>query len=145
MPRSSRPCRLEIACETDELRSLCEAVQALSGLPEHGVSLGAKGEVHRGGKGGYVHTLAVVFTHVHWIDWITRSPMLHIEEMSALTAEHGFPFFLAQARAYHARELSALGRAKEGLALGTQALADFRATGASLTTICHIPQPSWLR
>jgi hypothetical protein len=87
---------------------------------------------------GHVHTLAVVFTHVHWIDWLTRSPMVHIDEMSALTAEHGFPFFLAQARAYHGRALTALGRAKEGLALGTQALADFRATGATFTTTMHL-------
>ena len=87
---------------------------------------------------GHVHTLAVVFAQVHWIDWLTRSPMVHIAEMLALTTEHGFPFFLAWARAYHGLSLIALGQAKEGLAFATQGLMDFRATGAAYNTPVHL-------
>ena len=67
----------------------------------------------------------------NWLDWLTRSPMVHMEEILALTTEHGFPYYLGWALAYRGRSLIALGQAQEGLALLTQGLAELRATGAS--------------
>jgi hypothetical protein len=64
--------------------------------------------------------------------------MANIEESLALTTEHGFPYFLRGARAYHGRSLIALGPAEEGLALATQGLAELRAVGASCNTPVHL-------
>ena len=82
----------------------------------------------------HVHTLALMFCMASWLDWLTRSPMVHTEEVLALTAEHGFPYFLSWARAYHGQSLIALGQAEEGLALVKQGSAELRAAGAVLNT-----------
>ena len=83
---------------------------------------------------GHAHTLAHVLGYANWIDWLTCSPMVHIEECLALSTEHGFPYYLGFALAYRGRSLIALGQAQEGLALLTQGLAELRATGACATT-----------
>ena len=77
----------------------------------------------------HVHTLAHVLRFANWLDWLTRSPMVHMEEVLALSTEHGFPHYLGWALALRGRSLIALGQAQEGLALLTQGLAELRATG----------------
>ena len=64
------------------------------------------------------------------MDWLTRSPMVHIEEVEALSTEHGFPQYLGFALACRGRSLIAAGQAQEGLALLTQGLAELRAPEA---------------
>jgi predicted ATPase len=61
------------------------------------------------------------------------------EELQAHCAEHGFPFFAAVASVYRGSALSVLGSADEGLALLTEGLAAYRATGALVFV------PSFLR
>jgi predicted ATPase len=80
-----------------------------------------------GGKSSLVH----VFNLANELDWLTRSPMGHIEEVLALATEHGFPVYLGSALAYRGRSLIALDKAQEGLALLTQALAQLRSIGCS--------------
>jgi tetratricopeptide (TPR) repeat protein len=82
----------------------------------------------------HVHTLALMLCMANWLDWLTRSPMVHTEEVLTLTAEHGFPNFLSWGRAYHGQSLIALGQAEEGLALVKQGSAELRAAGAVLNT-----------
>jgi tetratricopeptide (TPR) repeat protein len=82
----------------------------------------------------HAHTLVHVLDMANWIDWVTRSPALLLEEYLALATEHGFPFYLGWALAYRGRSLIALGQTKEGLMLLIQALADLRATGSVLGT-----------
>jgi tetratricopeptide (TPR) repeat protein len=78
----------------------------------------------------HAHTLAHVLFFANRIDWLTRSPMVHTEEMWALSTQHGLPFFWGWALAFRGRSLIALERAQEGVALLTKALADLRSTGA---------------
>jgi class 3 adenylate cyclase/tetratricopeptide (TPR) repeat protein len=82
----------------------------------------------------HAHTLAQVLVFVNRIDWLTRSPMVHLEEFLALTTEHNFRYYLSWALAFRGRSLIALGQAQEGLALIIQALAELRATGCVLST-----------
>jgi class 3 adenylate cyclase/tetratricopeptide (TPR) repeat protein len=77
---------------------------------------------------GHAHTLAHVLDHATWIDWLTRSPMLHMQELLTLSTEHGFPHYLGLGLAFRGRSLIALGQAQEGLALLTQALTELRPT-----------------
>jgi len=82
------------------------------------------------------HTIAVILT----LAWdrdagVQSEPTLllaHAEELQALSAEHGFPYFAAIASVYRGWALAALGSANEGLALLTEGLAGYRATGALL-------------
>jgi class 3 adenylate cyclase/predicted ATPase len=55
------------------------------------------------------------------------------EELAALCAEHAFPYWAAIAFCIRGWCLSASGRVEEGLELLTEALANFRATGAVTT------------
>jgi class 3 adenylate cyclase/tetratricopeptide (TPR) repeat protein len=80
----------------------------------------------------HVHTLAHELCLRHYFDWLTCSPMLHTEELLALSAEHGFPYFLGWGLIFRGRSLITLGQAREGLALLIQGLAHVRATGAIL-------------
>src|SRR3954462_6664425 len=80
----------------------------------------------------HVHTLAHVLNWANRLDWFTGSPMGHIEEYLALTTEHGFSAYLGFALACRGRSLIALGKAQEGLALLTQALAQLRSIGCSV-------------
>ena len=77
----------------------------------------------------HVHTLVHVLHFANWMGWLTRLPMMHLEELLALTTKHGFPFYLGFAQAYRGRSLIGLGEAQEGLALVTQGLADLRVIG----------------
>jgi tetratricopeptide (TPR) repeat protein len=78
---------------------------------------------------GHAHTLAHVLVVENWIDALTCSPMVHLEETLALTTEHEFPFYLSLVRAFRGRSLVVAGQAQEGLALLTQGLAELRAIG----------------
>ena len=82
----------------------------------------------------HIHTLVHVLAHENWVAWITCLPMVHTEELLALTTEGGFPFYLGWALAFRARSLLALGRAQEGLALLTQSLAELRPNEAVVST-----------
>jgi len=89
----------------------------------------------------HVHSLANVLWFANWLDWLTCSPMVHLEEMLALSTEHGFPFYFGWAQAFRGRSLIALGQAKDGLVLVTQGLAELRRTGSGVL----LPVPfTWL-
>jgi predicted ATPase len=75
------------------------------------------------------------------LDGLTGSPLMHTEELLALSAEHGFPFFLSWGLIFRGRSLIALGQAREGLALLIQGLAQVRQTG---TVICKPNLLTWL-
>ncbi len=77
----------------------------------------------------HVHTLVHVLHFANWMGWLTRLPMMHLEELLALTTKHGFPFYLGFAQGYRGRSLIGLGEAQEGLALVTQGLAELRVIG----------------
>jgi tetratricopeptide (TPR) repeat protein len=70
-----------------------------------------------------------VLSYLNRMDWLTRSPMAHIDEVVALSSEFAFPHYLGFALACRGRSLLALGQAQEGLALLTQGLAELRARG----------------
>ncbi len=82
-------------------------------------------------------TLAGVLVYASWTELITCSPKLqgHAEELLALSTEHGFSLWLGWATAFRGRSLTALGQAREGLALLVQGLVAIRATG----TITNAP------
>ena len=81
-------------------------------------------------------TLAVVLVHAWNHDaGVQSEPVLLLEraeELRAHCAEYGFPYFAAIASVYRGSALSMLGSAEEGLALLTEGLAAYRATGALL-------------
>jgi tetratricopeptide (TPR) repeat protein len=82
----------------------------------------------------HAHTLANVLSAANRFEWLTRSPMVHIEELLALSSMHGFPFYVSWAQTYHGRSLFARGQVHEGLALLTQALERVRATEGVVNT-----------
>jgi tetratricopeptide (TPR) repeat protein len=73
------------------------------------------------------HTLAFVLTNAAWFDWLTCLPMVHVEEMLAITTKHGFSRYLGSALTFRGQSLIALGQAQEGLALLTQGLSKLSA------------------
>jgi len=80
----------------------------------------------------HAQTLAEVLSIASTIDLITGSPEMqrHAEELLALSAEHGLPFYLAWATALRGMSLAALGQGQEGLSLITRGIAGMRATGS---------------
>ena len=82
---------------------------------------------------GHVHNLVTTLHLADWTDWLTRSPMVHVEECLSLSTEHGFPFYSGWALAFHGGSLIAVGQAREGLALVTQGQAVLRAAGVVLS------------
>jgi tetratricopeptide (TPR) repeat protein len=84
---------------------------------------------------GRVYPLAYALFQQTWLDWITGSPMLHLEELLARSSEQGFAFFLGWALALRGWSLIARGQAQEGLASLTQGLTELRPTGATV----HMP------
>ncbi len=83
---------------------------------------------------GHVHNLATTLHLADWTDWLTRSPMVRLEECLALSTEHGFPFYLGWALAFRGGSLIVVpGQAQEGLGLLTQGQAVLGATGAILS------------
>jgi class 3 adenylate cyclase/tetratricopeptide (TPR) repeat protein len=81
---------------------------------------------------GHAHMLADVLAQALAVDGITGSPEMqrHVEELLALSTEHGFPLFLGFATTQRGWSLTVLGQAQEGLPLLTQGLEAVRATGA---------------
>jgi predicted ATPase len=80
----------------------------------------------------HAQTLAEVLSIESTIDLITGSPEMQrrAEELLALSAEHGLPFYLAWATALRGMSLAALGQGQEGLSLITRGIAGMRATGS---------------
>jgi predicted ATPase len=80
----------------------------------------------------HAQTLAEVLSIASAVEGITRSPEMrrHVEELLALSAEHGLPFYLAWATALRGMSLAALGQGQEGLSLITRGIAGMRATGS---------------
>jgi tetratricopeptide (TPR) repeat protein len=80
----------------------------------------------------HAQTLAEVLVVASTVDLKTGSPELqrHVEELLALSAEHGLPFYLGWATAFRGMSLTALGQGQEGLSLITRGIAGMRATGA---------------
>jgi len=89
----------------------------------------------------HAHALAFVLHMANWLDGLTCSPLMHLEECVDLSTKHGFPFYLGWALAYRGRSLVALGQAQAGVALLTQALAELRATGSAADTFMLL---TWL-
>ena len=81
-------------------------------------------------------TLAIVLIFACWIDWLTCSPMAHVEEGLAHPIKHGFRSSLGMGLAYRGRSLIAIGQPREGLKLFTQGLAEMHAIGA----VAHTPR-----
>ena len=61
-------------------------------------------------------TLAALLFFANRVDWITRSPQVHIEEVLALSTQHDFRHYWGWALAFRGRSLIAFGHASEGLA-----------------------------
>ncbi|MFL5284016.1 MAG: AAA family ATPase [Rhodopila sp.] len=83
---------------------------------------------------GHAHTTAHVLGFANRINWLTCSPMVHIEEVLVLSTEHRFPYYFGLALAFRGRSLVALGQTHEGLASLTQGLAELRASGGIAST-----------
>ena len=81
---------------------------------------------------GHAQTLAEVLVLAIAVDSITGSPGVQrrVEELLALSTEHGLPFYLAWATALRGMSLAALGQGQEGLSLITRGIAGMRATGS---------------
>jgi class 3 adenylate cyclase/tetratricopeptide (TPR) repeat protein len=76
----------------------------------------------------HVFNLVTVLVHALRFDRLTCSPEVHIEEVLALSTEHGFPTYLGWALAHRGRSLLARGQAQEGLVLLKQGSAVLRPT-----------------
>jgi tetratricopeptide (TPR) repeat protein len=83
---------------------------------------------------GHAHTIAHVLGFENRINWLTCAPVVHIEEVLALSTEHRFPYYLGVALAFRGRSLVALGQPHKGLASLTQGLAELRASGGVAST-----------
>jgi class 3 adenylate cyclase/tetratricopeptide (TPR) repeat protein len=77
----------------------------------------------------HLFTVVLTLCWASWLDLLTGSPLMDIEELQSLATEHDFPHMLANALAIRGRSLIALGQAQEGLELCRQALAKHRAIG----------------
>jgi tetratricopeptide (TPR) repeat protein len=75
-------------------------------------------------------TLAQVLIAANGLDLATGSPLIHAEELLALSTEQKLAHWLGWAMAYRGLALAAGGQAQEGFTLLTQALAQLRAIGA---------------
>jgi tetratricopeptide (TPR) repeat protein len=73
--------------------------------------------------------LASVLIIANALDLAIGSPLIHAEELLALSTEQKFPQWLGYALAYRGRALAARGQAQEAFPLLTQALAQLRAIG----------------
>jgi class 3 adenylate cyclase/predicted ATPase len=84
----------------------------------------------------HVHTLVEALQFATLIQIITRSPepRRYVEELQALSTEHGFPLFLAAAKVFRGWSLIMTGAASEGLALVTESMVVIGATGTVANT-----------
>jgi tetratricopeptide (TPR) repeat protein len=87
------------------------------------------------------HTLAHVFCFAGLLDWLTRSPIAHTEEMFVLMTENDFPFYLGWALAFRGRSLIVHGQAQHGIASLKQGLETLRPTGGVICMSMHL---TWL-
>jgi tetratricopeptide (TPR) repeat protein len=81
----------------------------------------------------HANTIALILAGACGLDARLRSWSLLLEratELESHSAEHGLPFFVAQASIYRGSSLSALGHTDRGLALLSEGLAAYRVTGA---------------
>jgi predicted ATPase len=102
--------------------------QARAGMDE------ALSEAHRL---DHAYVMALVLSRVCAAEWVAGSPhkvKRHAKEVVALSNEHSFPHFLGLGLLHHGWSLTALGGAREGLALLTEGLSVLRATGAVVHT-----------
>jgi class 3 adenylate cyclase/tetratricopeptide (TPR) repeat protein len=72
---------------------------------------------------GHVHTLAHGLDKANWIEWLTRSPCVHLDEFVTLTTEHDLPQYLGWALAHRGQSLVALAQPREGISMLMQGLA----------------------
>ncbi|PPQ30661.1 AAA family ATPase [Rhodopila globiformis] len=82
----------------------------------------------------HVHTLANGLCYASWLDWLTSSPMVHVEELLTLTTKHHFSFYFGLGLAFRGQSLTTCGQVQEGLALLNQSLAELRAAEAVIST-----------
>jgi predicted ATPase len=84
----------------------------------------------------HAHASAHVLAWTCLVDLLICSPeaQRHIDELLALSTEHGFSLWLARATAFRGRLLTVLGQAQEGHALLARGLEATRATGTVLLT-----------
>jgi class 3 adenylate cyclase/tetratricopeptide (TPR) repeat protein len=81
----------------------------------------------------HAHTLEFNLLFMCWVAFLANSPhdaLRCAEEMIDLANEHGFPLWLASGTYYRGASSTAIGYASDGVALLTQAISQFRATGA---------------
>jgi tetratricopeptide (TPR) repeat protein len=57
------------------------------------------------------HTLAHILNFATLLDWLTHSPLAHLDELFAIANEHGFPFFSCWVKAYRGQSLVVDGQA----------------------------------
>ena len=85
---------------------------------------------------GHANSLMLVLNNSLTCDFILGTDpttlLASAEELTALCAEHGQPFWGAQAAFHLGRCLTAIGRAEEGLALQKDAIAALRAMGVGI-------------
>jgi class 3 adenylate cyclase/tetratricopeptide (TPR) repeat protein len=85
---------------------------------------------------GQALTLPNVLFRASWIESIIRSDKLkdYVDELMALSTEHGFSLFLGKSIAIRGLYLTSLGQAQEGVELLTRGLTAVSATGAVANT-----------
>jgi hypothetical protein len=77
-----------------------------------------------------IYVLVSILNLALSLDQLTRSPMVHLTEFRALSAEYRFGFFFGWGLVIRGRSLIASGQAEEGLALLRQGKEALRAIGA---------------
>jgi class 3 adenylate cyclase/tetratricopeptide (TPR) repeat protein len=113
------------------LVSLSEALSSLGFLDQARLRRDEALRIAR--QRAHANTIALILAGACGLDARLRSWSLLLEratELRSHSAEHGLPFFAAQASIYRGSSLSALGHTAQGLALLTEGLAAYRATGA---------------
>jgi class 3 adenylate cyclase/DNA-binding winged helix-turn-helix (wHTH) protein/tetratricopeptide (TPR) repeat protein len=87
-------------------------------------------------RSGQAHLLTLGISHAVWLDFLTSSPQTqcHVDELLALSMEHGFPQYSALATIYCGSLSILRGEAQEGFMQYKRGLAEIRASGADLHT-----------
>jgi tetratricopeptide (TPR) repeat protein len=83
---------------------------------------------------GNLHVLVYMLGIVVSLEQTSRSPLVHLEELLALSTEHRFRHFASSTLVIRGRSFIALGQAEEGLALLRQGREELRAIGAVIRT-----------
>jgi tetratricopeptide (TPR) repeat protein len=86
----------------------------------------------------HAHTLEFNLLFMCWVASLANSShdaLQCAEEMIDLANEHGFPLWLASGTLYRGVSSTAIGHASDGVTLLTQAISQFRATGAMGTPV----------